>query len=296
MSLHLYNEPYKNIEYLFTDTGTVDWKGNIGVGDVLFGLNAVHMLTHLARKRFDVPYTTMNFHWVHGKDHLHHYEDPETIIERCDYLHNFYYDKDAVRVKHIFHSKDKDIQTLRHRGFQRRSGPLDTLDGVPSWIFRPDIWINKPVDNRVVFWRPTWNAEKPWGWKLKFTNEHWEKIIRTLEGKGYEMVELSYRTPVREAMYHIRHCRFCIFYDGMWQYIARNLCKPVIALGDSGIIRVHNPQGVHFYRPDDKKNDLFAYIDKIPNVLEHVDGRAKKYENFILNELGLENENRQSSN
>ena len=290
MKLELYREPYKNISYLFTTGNEVDWKGTPGVGDILFGLNAVHMMTHLIRKRRELPQMTMNVYWEHDRDFLYHFEDPETIIERAEYLHNFYYDKDAVRMNHIFNSTDKEIQKLRHRGFQKESSPTSVLDALPSWIFRQDLWYDNPVENKVVFWRPLFNKEKPRGWKRIFTDDDWKKIISILENSGFSLTELTYRTPVREAMYHIRTCRFCIFYDGMWQYIAKNLCKPVIALGASGIIEVHNPNGVHFRTPDDKKNDFSWYIHNIRKHLNHMDSRADRYKKFILNELGLKND------
>ena len=288
MKFELYHEPLKNLAYLFpAEANEVDWKGTPGVGDILFGLNAVHMMTHLMRKHRDVPYVTMNVYWEHDEQYLHHFEDPETIIERADYLHNFYYDKDAVRMNHLFNTDDKELQRIRHRGFQRRRSPTAVLEGLPSWVFRKDIWC-EPVENKVVFWRPLFNKDIPRGWKRIFTNDHWDKIIHLLEMKGFDLVELTYRTPVREALYHIRTCRFCILYDGMWQYIAKNLCKPVIALGDNSVIGVHNQQGVHFYRPDDPTNDLFAYLNKLPYILKHMDRRANRYKKFILRELSYE--------
>lgn len=284
MNFELYHDPIKKHPYLFTYGTEVDWRGTPGVGDILFGLNAVHMMVHLIRKRRPLEQMTMNVFWEHPEDHLHHFEDPETIIERAEYLHNFYYDKDAVKMNHIFDSTDHEITKLRHRGFQRQRSPLAVLDGIPSWVFREDVWTD-PVENKVVFWRPLFNAETPRGWKRTFFPEDWEKIIHILEMKGFNLVELTYRTPVREAMYHIRTCRFCIFYDGMWQYIARNLCKPVIALGDSGILEVHNPQGVHFLKPHMPENDFYAYIDKLPHILSHMDQRANRYKKKILGEI-----------
>lgn len=291
MKLELYREPLKNISYLFpSNANEVDWKGTFGVGDILFGLNAVHMMTHLMRKRREVPFVTMNVHWTHGEDYLHHFEDPETIIERAEYLHNFYYDKDAVRMNHIFYSKDEELQRIRHRGFRRKKSPVAVLDALPSWVFRNDILKSSlPVENKVVFWRPLFNKDEPQGWKKVFTDDHWLEIIHLLEMKGYDLVELTYRTPVREAFYHIRTCRFCIFYDGMWQYIAKNLCKPVIALGDNSVIETHNSQGVHFRRPNDPENDLFSYLNKLPKILEHMDRRAGRYRRFMSRELDYEN-------
>jgi hypothetical protein len=291
MALREYVDPWKGLSFLFTDTGTVDWKGTPGVGDILFGLNAVHMLTHLARKSgLDVPFTTMNVHWTHSEDHLHHFEDPETIIERTNYIHSFYHDKESVKINHIFNSTDEEIIRLRHKGFQRKSGARDVLDGIPHWMFRRDIWKDSTDSKTVVFWRPKFNAEIPRGWKRTFFPHDWDQILSILEDRGYTLVELTYRTPVREAFRAIQDARFCIFYDGMWQYIAKNLCKPVVALGDNGIINIHNPQGVGFKKPEPDKGGgtVFSYLKNLPKNLDHLDKRAKKYRDFILKELQVE--------
>ncbi len=288
MNFELYHDPLKKHPYLFTYDNEVDWKGTPGVGDIMFGLNSVHMMVHLIRKRRPLAQMTMNVYWEHSEDYLHHFEDPETIIERAEYLHSFYHDKDAVKMNHIFNSEDLEIRKLRHRGFQRKSGPTAVLDGLPSWIFHKEV-LTDPVENKVVFWRPLFNKDLPRGWKRTFTDEHWERILHILELKGYNLVELTYRTPVREALYHMRTCRFCIFYDGMWHYMAKNLCKPTIALGHNGILEVHEPQGVHFHTPDKKENDLFKYLNKLPKILDHMDRRADRYKNFILDELNVEN-------
>lgn len=283
----LYHDPLENLPYLFTYKSEVDWKGTPGVGDILFGLNSVHMMVHMIRKRRPLAQMTMNVHWNHSKEYLHHFEDPETIAERAEYLHNFYHDKDAVRMNHIFDSKDEEIQEIRHRGLQRVEGPTVVLHGLPSWMFRKDAWSTQQQNNKVVFWRPLFNKDAPRGWKRTFGTTEWEKIIRILEKKGFELTELTYRTPVSEALYHIRTCRFCIFYQGMWHYIAKNLCKPTIVLGHNPILKVHDPQAIHFYRPEDKSNDLFKYLDKLPEILEHMDRRANSYKNFILGELNV---------
>jgi hypothetical protein len=157
-------DPWSNLEFYFTEGDQVDWKGTPGVGDILFGLNAVHMLTHLARKKKHLPQVTMNVFWDHSEDYLHHYEDPETIIERAEYLHNFYYDKDAVKMVHHFNAKDEELWRIRHRGFARVAGPTAVLQGIPTWTYRPDLFA-KPVSNKVVFWRTLFNKDVPRGWK-----------------------------------------------------------------------------------------------------------------------------------
>ena len=288
MPLEKYYDPWKKNSFLYTTDNVVDWRGTPGMGDVLFGLNAVHMLVHLARKKREIPFTTMNFYWRHDENYLHHYEDPETIIERANYLNNFYHDKDAVKIVHLFNTNDDEIEEIRHRGFRRVAGPTAVLDGIPCWMFRRDAWCDNPVENKFVFWRPLFNAEKAAAWKRAFSNADWERMIGILQRRGFNPVEITYRTPVREAFYHINTARFCIYYDGMWQYIAKNLCKPSIALGNSSIIDVHNPHAVRFYKPDENVDSIFKYIKSIHRNLGHIDKRANKYRKFILGELNVE--------
>jgi hypothetical protein len=289
MHLEKIVDPWKKKPYLFSSDNSFDWKGTIGVGDILFGLNIAHMCDHLVRKTRDVSHTTMNVHWTHDHDYLHHFEDPETIIERTNYLHSLFYNNEHVKINHICLSNDREIQMLRYRGVQPVSNPMKVIEGLQSWIFRRELWCDNPVENKVVFWRTLFNANQPYAWKRSFKAHHWEKIIRTLESKGFNLVELTYRTPVREAFYHINTSRFCIFYDGMWQYIARNLCKPVIALGDSNILPIHNPQGVLFKTPTVDKNgsSLFTYLNSIERNLSHLDRRANRYREMIMRELNV---------
>jgi len=287
MKLELYHDPLKGHPYLFTYGNEVDWKGTEGVGDILFGMNAVHMMTHLIRKRRPLKQMQMNVFWPHDDKFLFHFEDPETIAERGDYLHSFYHDSNAVHINHIFNSTDYEIARLRHRGFQRQAGNMQVLDGIPTWAFRHDAWCLNPNPKKVVFWRPLFNKAPPWGWKRSFDDNDWERILDILDSKGFTLTEITYRTPVREAFYHINTSRFCIFYDGMWQYIAKNLCKPVISLGDSAIAKVHSPQCLHFKKADDRRDNLFDFLIDMPNSLKRLDHVANKYRKFILSELQL---------
>jgi hypothetical protein len=122
---------------------------------------------------------------------------------------------------------------------------------------------------------------------MTFTVKEWERIIQFLELKGYDLVELSYRTPVSEALYHIRTCSFCIFYDGMWQYLARNLCKPVITLGGSSICTTHSPQGVWFKKPHDPNNDFWDYLYNLPRTEKHLQSRADRYKTKLWKSLNV---------
>ena len=131
-------------------------------------------------------------HWSHGEDHLHHFEEEETIIDRFNYIHNFYHQKENnwVVVKHIFNAQGRyrfwkyedDIvhdlangmprQAVVNRGNKARywfqSGAYtDHVGGaIPcnDWVFRQGVkQYHDP--KKIVIWRPTFNAEQARTWK-----------------------------------------------------------------------------------------------------------------------------------
>ncbi len=276
----VYREPISHQPIQVNEDYEIDWRGTIGVGDILYGLNAAHALS----KMYDHP-IKMNVFWEHDEDYVYHYEDPETIIERSNILEGMYHNSHNVTVNHIFNSTDIEIKKLRWRGFGHQRHPQKVLT-FHHWLFRKELF--QRSQNKVVFWRPTFNREIPSGgkkWKMTFSVKEWERIIMFLELKGYELVELSYRTPVREAIYHISTSKFCIFYDGMWQYIARNFCKPVITLGGSSIAKVHSPQGVHFSKPHDPDNCFWDYLYRLPQNEKHLEGRARRYKKQLMDKI-----------
>ena len=273
----------------------VTWRGTPGVGDFMWALNSVH--NHCYNNNIKA---TLEFHWEHDEDYLHHFEDPETIIERLEYIHNFYHRKDDVTVKHVFGEKTRysdwkfsddfvkmDDGRTRiaaiNRGEKNRfwfqSGTYtDEMGGTtprPNWIFRQDAFMETD-QKKVVVWTPTFNAEVPRTWKRILTKEQWDDIIRSLVGAGLYVVELSYRTPVREAMYHIATCRQIVCYDGMWHYIARNFCKPMIVVSPEKITKYHTPNAVRAGL--EEKHNIFYWIDNISQMLGHSKKKAVKFE------------------
>lgn len=276
----------------------ITWRGTPGVGDFMWALNCAHNYCYQYNKKVN-----LEFHWEHDKDYLHHFEDPETIIERLEYMHNFYHRKDDVKVTHVFAQKTRysdwkysddcvlmDDGRLRiaaiNRGSKSRfwfqSGVYtDEMGGkIPhaDWIFRENAFLE--TDRRkVVLWRPTFNAEIPRTWKRMLTNDQWDAIIRSLVGAGLYVVELTYRTPIREAMYHIATCRQIVCYDGMWHYIARNYAKPMVVVSPEGITKYHTPQCIRTCL-DDEAN-IFWWLDNMSHMLGHSKKKAIDYENRL---------------
>lgn len=107
--------------------------------------------------------------------------------------------------------------------------------------------------------------------------------------KGYTVIEISHRTPIREVFHLIASCKFIVAYNGMYHYISKNLIKPMIVLGDSGIIKMHNPQAIHFFSP--KKDPTPRYVldyllnieENLPKMIRKTEDVRKKLYNLVYN-------------
>ena len=278
----------------------VTWRGTPGVGDFMWALNACHKYA----ADVNIRKINLEIHWEHGEDYLHHFEDPETIIERCDYIHNFYHQKERVEVHHIFNAKGRyqdwkfDDDVILETNGERRIAAIhshkarfwfesDFYDDRPGstapdndWIFRKDAFQDYDP-KRIVFWRPTWNAEKPRTWKRIFENDDWNKLIKHFEGLGFNMHELSYRTPASEAMHLISTSRMVICYDGIWHYVAKNFARPLVVISGEGVTKYHTENALRI-NPDTSKvtdgKDAWWWIERVEELLNQTKRKAVEYE------------------
>jgi hypothetical protein len=94
--------------------------------------------------------------------------------------------------------------------------------------------------------------------------------------KGFNVVEVTHRTPISEVFFLISHCRFVVAYNGMYHYLSKNLIKPMIVLGNSKIIRTHNPQAIFFYSPekDESPRTVLDYLLDIETNLPLMEFKA----------------------
>ena len=285
----------------------VTWRGTPGVGDFMWALNACHRYAadHNIRK------INLELHWEHGEDYLHHFEDPETIIERCNYIHNFYHQQERVEIHHIFNANGRyrdwkyADDVVNENGVNRvkavnahaqknrfwfQSGYYNDDRGSPApnndWIFRQDAF-QEYDPKRIVFWRPTWNAEKPRTWKRLFENDDWEQLIIHFKAMGFDMHELSYRTPASEAMYLISTARMVICYDGIWHYVAKNFARPLAVISGEGVTKYHTPNALRL-NPETHYDDrnVWWWIEHTSDLLGHTKNKAVDYENRMKQYYG----------
>lgn len=240
-------------------------KGTPGIGDSMLALNCAHNTSSW----YDT-HVNLTFHWNHGEDFLYHFEDPETIIERTDYIRNFYYQKDRVTVHHLFNSYPPMVEARRVIGRE----PLQNLNS-NQWMFDPRC--DRPaVPNKVVIWRPLFNADRVRAWKEALTRADWDKVIFHLEQHGCNVVELQYRTPISEVMYHISTCDFVFCYDGMWHYIAKNFFKPMIVVSGATVTQAHTPHCLQVAGKAGIRAAKYLHFDKKgDSVYKHIHKKAQ---------------------
>ena len=220
----------------------VRWRGTWGVGDFQHALNVCHQYCFDYRIKVN-----LEMHWQHAKDYLHHPKDPETIVERMEWLHTKYHRQEDVTVTHVFNSdlfEAGNVNPNREKArFYFDSDKYHPTSAPPNdWIFKEEEFV--PKKRKIVIWTPHYNSEPPRGWKKFLTNDDWHDIIKLLTWEGWILVELTYRTPIKDAYKQIQECDFIFSYDGMWHYIAKNFGKPIFIPSWEPITHYNTPQAV----------------------------------------------------
>jgi len=180
-----------------------------------------------------------------------------------------------VGVNNIFNADTSFLDGALHSGIENKFG-YRVLHNINTWFFREQ-FLNVPViDKLVVIWRTKWIDSKYPPFKDSYDSSYWDLIIPILEMKGFNVVEVTHRTPISEVFYLISRCKFIVAYNGMYHYLAKNMIKPMIVLGNSKIIRTHNPQAIHFYSPekDDSPRAVLDYLLDIENNLPLMEFKA----------------------
>lgn len=257
---------------------TIDFKCTPGVGDFMYILSVAYMRSFVLQKT-----VTLNLHWYHNKDYLFHFEDPETILERFEYVNNFYLKNNTdVVINHIFDANNSSLYVKRYYGFKKGWGeekPDSRFIGLKynSWEFKPSTLETNP--SKIVIWTQLQNAQVPRNFKQPFEKYGWEEAKKRIEAHGYDITEISYRTPISEVMYHIATCRATVSYEGMWHYVPKNYHKPMIVLSADTITQLHTPNALSF--KDQKDWFDYHWFDNFDSHLEEATMLAQRGERLI---------------
>jgi hypothetical protein len=221
----------------------------------------------------------LEMHWETEEGHLETPEDPETIVERMTWIHTKFHRQEDVTVTHVYNSnlfasgnvnpdKNKDRFQFESGAYEGRQCPE------ADWVFKKDEYRHHIKTKKIVLWTPTYNSEPPRNWKRFLTKDDWSAILSSLSAEGWILVELTYRTPIRDAYKQIQDADYVFCYDGMWHYIAKMFATPIFIPSWEDITGYHCPQVV--CRPNSK--DTLEFVNTFGEKgKNHMDKKADRY-------------------
>lgn len=192
------------------ETFVINWRSKEGYGDFITGIGYAYSSTI----KYDRPVHIV-FHWPNPKDHLLSLEDKESIFYRFEYIKDFMRPAENVTISHEFSS----VPEYRFINELEEFNPLHGL-----WYPKNEV---KEEHGLVVFWSSQHNLEFP-GYHKDPLYDHWNVIIKQLKSIGYNVVEITYRTPISEVMDLMSRCEFGIGYEGMIHQLFKFMWKPLI--------------------------------------------------------------------
>lgn len=195
---------------LMHDTFRIEWRSKEGYGDFITGLCYAHSSTIKYQRPVHI-----NFHWPNPKDYLLSSKDKESIYFRFNHILSWLKPVDGLTITHQFSSVPK----YRFINELEEFNPIHGL-WYPSKTLPTETGL-------VVFWSSRHNLEFP-GYHKDPLYNHWDLIINQLKVLGYNVVEVTYRTPIEEAMNLIARCEFGIGYEGMIHQLFKFMWKPLI--------------------------------------------------------------------
>lgn len=241
----------------------IQFRSNEGYGDFITGLSYAH--SSVIKYQRPVKIT---FHWPNPKDHLLSNIDKESILYRFNHVLEWMKPVDGLTIAHRFSS-------------------------VPSWRFINELeefnlvhglWYQSkklPTKQKlVVHWSSKHNLTFP-GYEKDPLYDHWDDIVDHLKSVGYDVVEVTYRTPIKQALELMAQCQFGIGYEGMIHQLFKIIWKPtIIASQRVRLTRLLCPHShiVNSYE-DFAKQDLHDMISSSERLIDKFGVQLKQYIN-----------------
>jgi hypothetical protein len=246
----------------------IQWRANEGIGDFVSGI----CYAHSSVLKYQKP-VRATFHWPNRKDFLFAPDDTESIYDRFECVLNHLKSVDGLTVDHVFESQPK----FRYINLLDEFNPMHGL-----WYTKQPTIIESGL---VVLWTSRHNT-KFVGYQKDPAHDMWDEIVKRLEMRGYNIVEVTYRTPIKEMIDLIHRCEFGLGYQGLAMHLYKFMWKPLIVIsGRAKWCRFLVPQA---YTLDDPKlllGDIARYADKSKGIMEKLLIDHKRYLNDYHNPI-----------
>lgn len=191
-------------------TFEIQWRSNEGYGDFVGGMGYAHSSVIKYQRPVKI-----NFHWPNSINSYFSNLDKETITERFNHILSYMRPVDGLTITHTYNS----IPNYR---FINQLEEFNFLHGL--WYSNHEL---KTIPNLVVHWSSRHNVNFP-GYHKDPAYDIWDKILDRIKDQGFNVVEVTYRTPIKETMELIANCRFGIGYEGMIHQLFKFMWKPLI--------------------------------------------------------------------
>lgn len=226
----------------------LEWQGGIGYGDIVGPISYAYNLSYQLKEKVN-----LNLHWKTPIEYLYSDNTPEPLYKQAEFINDMCEKSGTdVSLNFVFDSN----YTERFNNYYQEAYYEDPKHN--EWIVSNQFKHN-PVKNKVVVNSTLENIEsfktysdqrKKWKDEQK---EDWVPLIQNLKNSGYEVVEVGYRTPIKECVEHIRTAEVFLGYHGATLWLARLIGIPSLAASNmlmrEVFMRTHycgriNPEGV----------------------------------------------------
>lgn len=209
--------------------------GRSGTGD---NLRVIHAMQKYSKKfnnqcKFEVLWKDVHFETLNFQDQMETYQYQFDYLVRLLEDKNFTYEHVLVSDEEYFSYGEFFLHDYAPES-NKNGKPINSI--YPLGHFLKCKNFHKIQKNKVVVWRDTFLHHEasvslnglP---KRPLSYDDWQILIKFLQ-KHYSVIEIEYRTPISEVIYHLSTCDFCIGIEGMWNTLANALRRPQICVFD----------------------------------------------------------------
>lgn len=240
----------------------IEWRSKEGYGDFITGLGYSHSSVIKYQKPVHI-----NFHWPNPKNYLMSDKDKESIFYRFSHILEWFKPVKDLTITHQFES----IPEYRFINELEEFNPLHGL-----WYPNRQLSFEP---NLVIMWSSRYNLEFP-GYHKDPLYHYWDVIKKQLKFLGYNVVEVTYRTPVKKVMNLISRCEFGIGYEGMMHQLFKFMWKPIIvATQREKLARLLVVQAALVTKPDDILNKDICKLIAISR--NNIKIAMKEHQNYM---------------
>ncbi len=221
----------------------IEWKAKIGYGDFVSPISYAYMQSFRKKK-----FVTLWFHYKNKANWKYNNKTPWSIFSLANYIHNASIEANVE----CYHSFDDDYNVDHINYFNGSSAHNFWLSEYHNRYERNIIVINTTLDNEIPM--SVYAKDKQWKDEL---NNKWPEFIKTIKEKNPNetIVEVSYRSPIREVHDLYARCKLAIGYHGSTMWMGKFLYCPMFIFSKHIATTKYFPWA---YTSDDMK-EFFDY-------------------------------------